>query len=306
MADETGEASTVERAEKARQQMLFSRWLNGRRLNVPELREIRPLIGDEAYARALALLGVSLDEAERAPSAVVGSDRARYANDLAHYVSTYGRGERQLKRWIAAGKAAQPPELPPLDEPAKMHGWWVKHMTQKPPTRIVELALAKNSAGARTDDVSGRSIDITQIEVNEGDELRTARGILAAVGSQLADAYRTNDDAAIDRLQRRWEKAMNAKRLAENAERSAKKQAGELVPVSELFPELSQLLATLRVMRTTMGRRIRARLTLPPDLDAKLDAIIEDERRGEEAVLRRLSFFRSLDEVENELQLSAA
>lgn len=72
-------------------------------------------------------------------SVEAGSGRGaptRYRHPLAHYAVAWGLGEkatRTLKRWIADGRKASPPELPPFDEPSRMAAWWRTHKTWRVP-----------------------------------------------------------------------------------------------------------------------------------------------------------------------------
>jgi hypothetical protein len=144
------------------------------------------------------------------------------------------------------------------------------------------------------------------LKVDEGEALRQARGFLAATAQQLAEAYKTANDAQIGRVQSRWEKSLAAVRLAEASERKAAESRGDLLPKHEVISELSRLIEMLRNMQATMSRRIRARLgALPDQLDGKLDAAIMAEREREIGVLQRARYFRSVDEVVLELDQAA-
>lgn len=216
---------------------------------------------------------------------------ARYLHPLAHYASILKRQDRQLKRWIAQGRSIVPPELPPFDDLPKLAAWFSKAYNTCAPDDLV--ALAEASSPLRSNPIDVSLLEATYVQVVED-----ARRFVKASAQQLSEAFASGQETLIDRAQRRFERAADGLRKLEAGERAAAKQRGDLISVADLLPEMSALLGTLRVMRSTMGRRIRARLTLPPELDAKLDAVIEDERRGEEAVLRRLSQFRSVDEIE--------
>lgn len=73
--------------------------------------------------------------------------RARYLHPLADYEKIYGRKERALKGWIAIGRDVKPnAELPPLDQPALMKHWWTRHMSQRVPDEIANLAITPAAA----------------------------------------------------------------------------------------------------------------------------------------------------------------
>jgi hypothetical protein len=64
----------------------------------------------------------------------------KFAHPLAHYAAAFGKSERTLKNYIAAGRDAEPPSLPPFDEPWRMEAWWTTHMTNRCPAIFRELA----------------------------------------------------------------------------------------------------------------------------------------------------------------------
>ena len=91
-------------------------------------------------------------EAGGTPKAA-GVTPARYKKPLADYVKTYGRKVRVLKDWIATGRDAVPPVLPPFDEPPRMLAWWKAHKKNRPPDILLTLATKaepKKSANVAT------------------------------------------------------------------------------------------------------------------------------------------------------------
>lgn len=306
MADE--ELSQEQRAQLARAMSLYARWLKGGQLSLPQLREVRPQLGEENYARALALLGV--EENDAAISETVEVDRVWSGPELQNFVPTYGRSVRQMKRWIATGRAAKKPELPPLERPDLMRDWWTRHMTQRCPAKIVQAAIdvARNPTTPAEPGASGsagKSIDVKQLEMVSGQAVLQANRFLAATANALEAAYLDGNDAEIDRLQKRWDKALNAVRLAESSERAARKQDGDLIPKAVLFPELSTYLEVQRVMRSTMARKVCSSLAdLSDEIRERVASAIEKQRAPEESILRRLPQFRSIEEIE--LELTAA
>lgn len=63
--------------------------------------------------------------------------RDTYAHSLAHYAAASGYEERNLKKWIKAGRERTPIDLPPFDSPADMPSWWGRNMKQRCPSRIL-------------------------------------------------------------------------------------------------------------------------------------------------------------------------
>ena len=75
--------------------------------------------------------------------------RARYLQPLAYYPAHYQKilgladlpvRERALKLWIAEGRDATPPELPPFDDERRLKDWWTRVKTNRPPDWLVALA----------------------------------------------------------------------------------------------------------------------------------------------------------------------
>ena len=227
--------------------------------------------------------------------------RAKYPRPLKAYAAELGRSVRTLKTWIEAGRRATPLELPDFENKSTLAGWWTRCMSHEPPTDLLALASSTpppGSPGAARSE--GLDVDAL-LALDEGGALKDAKTFRLGVTKKLKDAYAAGDDTAIQRLGRRFADAAEIERRLEISLANSARQSGDLIPKAELFPELSQLLAVQRVMRSTMSRRIRASMLLPPDVDARVDQIIEEQRRGEEAVLRRLSQFQSLEQVEREL-----
>lgn len=75
--------------------------------------------------------------------------RARYLQPLAHYPERFRDllglpdlpvRERALKCWIAEGRDATPPELPPFDDERRLKDWWTRVKKNRPPDWLVALA----------------------------------------------------------------------------------------------------------------------------------------------------------------------
>ena len=80
---------------------------------------------------------------EGAPAtAPAARSRTGYFKPLAHYVPIFERSERNLKGWIADGRDADPPRLPPFDAPAEMLCWWHAVKSHRPPDVLIRLAAA--------------------------------------------------------------------------------------------------------------------------------------------------------------------
>jgi len=241
--------------------------------------------------------------------------RAQYQHNLCDYEAVFGVGVRQLKKWIAVGKSANPPELPPLDDPPLIVAWWNLHMQVRVPQKLLHLAVdAAKNADSSTSNSRLACIDVKNLDVTLLNALNQARGYLAAVDQKLSAAYRDGDEDSIRRWQGPWERAMETVRKAEAADLLRQKAAGQMLSKSEVLAELANFLTILKVMRSSMARRIIRRLGFSWDeslradpkwkqrFEQELGAAIDAERITEESFLRRLSTFRSVDHFELELE----
>lgn len=284
---------------KARETALLSRYVRGGKVSTSELAEIQHLLPANEGAEVAPIV---------LPQAPAG-DRSQYKKHLRDYVPIYERHLRVIKGWIAVGKKAvdgngrPAPDLPPLDDPPLMAAWWEKHMTQRVPAKLLSFAVTARTQG---EERKAESVNVEDINVDNLNSLRQARRYLVAIDRNLSAAYATGDEAGIRRWQKPFNEASESVRKLEAAEREAAKARGDVLPRSEVFTELSQLLELLRQMRSTMRRRISTRLSdLGPALLERIGAAIDLEREGEDIVLRQAAIFRSIEEVHFQLEATA-
>jgi hypothetical protein len=107
--------------------------------------------------------------------------RARYLHPIASYETIYGTKARAMKRWIAIGRDATPPELPPLDDPPRMKMWWVRCMTQRVPDKIVALAKVPPADPALPTDASPGPL-FAQAAATTPTSPSSATGMIPTVG----------------------------------------------------------------------------------------------------------------------------
>jgi len=218
----------------------------------------------------------------------------RKSND---YQKIYGVSERTIDRWLELGKLAIPPDLPPLDTPSAMAAWWARHMKQRVPSNLI---FAARSSGSSELGHEVTSIDIQSLETAAGDALKQSGAYMAAAHQHLTKAYASGDDARIEICHRRWIKALEARRKAESAAREDAKITGDLIPLAELLPELSQLLQVIRQRSDGAPRRVLRRFEydLPPEIVQQLTAALNFEFEQFRAVLRHLKQFKTSEEVD--------
>jgi hypothetical protein len=97
----------------------------------------------------------------------------------------FGVKLRQLANYVAIGKRAKPPELPPLDSPEEMAAWWGRmraagHLKQQCPRRFLALAAA------RPLDSGEKGIDFERYQqiVRELQEVRNILGRLLSLAEK--------------------------------------------------------------------------------------------------------------------------
>ena len=78
-----------------------------------------------------------------------------YAHQLAHYEPIFSASNRTLKGWLAIGRAATPPDLPPYDAPERMASWYGKHKKNRVPDHLVALAAAGAAAAPAAPSLPG-------------------------------------------------------------------------------------------------------------------------------------------------------
>jgi hypothetical protein len=287
-----GKSDPVESEEQRqlrtdREESLLLRWKQGGRLSEKEFAEVRHRLPINSRLSAEAAANNSINP----------SGRANYEKqNLIEYESVFATKVRQIKNWIALGKAAKPAELPPLDSPGEMAAWWTRHMKQRVPAKLIALASQKTSGAAPNSSI----VDLTKLVGAVGDALRKARAVRMATDQHLTEAYASGDDTKIEICQRRWLRAVEQERKLETAAREEAKASGDLIPRAELLPELSQFLEVMHQMRRSARRRILARfhVDLSPELAEALGIAIEQELERGDAVLRQLKQFRTLEEID--------
>lgn len=287
-------AVSPELLRKARETSLLSRYARGGKISASELAEIQHLLPPAE----------GVDSNLQVPPA---AERKQYRKHLKDYCATYDTTLRPIKRWLEIGREAVEQKkpgaaLPPLDEPELMAGWWENHMTQRVPAKILALAAA-GQAPAAAEARKAEAVDVSKLNIEDLDSLRQAKRYLGAVDANLSAAYASGDEAQIRRWQKPFNEAIETVRKLEAAQREADKAAGEVIPKIELFNDLSTFLETLRQMRASMARRVASRLSdLGPDVLERIGAVIAAEMEVQERVLRQLKQFRSIEEVQFQLQ----
>lgn len=222
------------------------------------------------------------------------ASRARYLHPLDHYESIYGTKARAMKRWIAIGRDASPPELPPLDEPSRMKMWWVRCMSQRVPDKI--LALAKGpppppsapaapaspgplftfSAGAALPSSVSSSPPSLPPSVGFAGALQRLRAAEAAAGElyttllRKASAETEKDlraelEAEAERARRSWDDLVDRLRAMERDAEKILSAGGRMWSADDVLASQEVIHLALREGVRGLIRRIRPKLIgLPP------------------------------------------
>jgi hypothetical protein len=183
---------------------------------------------------------------------------------LRHYVQLFEQAgmpaskhaERNLKRWIAAGREQEPEDLPPFDDLADLEGWWGRCMTWRCPDWVKGLAstAAKSTAAAAVPAAASSSADRPAAAAANGDQ--------APALPQLAEIRIGADESADDGV-RIFQAVVSdtIRRMNEAARLGAHKEYNRLT--SELGEQLETLrkqkAAALKMAEAT-GEALRVRV----------------------------------------------
>jgi hypothetical protein len=233
-----------------------------------------------------------LDEAAGAPSdravARRGTVRA-YGQPLQAYATRYGYSLRAIKRWIALGRARDPEDLPPLDDPAEMAAWWERMreagaLKWKVPEVFGASAVKpgkKGGPGASEEAAAAKSASVSAAEQPLGfaAALRRAQEAERLAHErwqqELAKQGDEFDALAEKRRAEAWDRAA---KLLESLEVKADKVLGRdfcrMEDVEELVVERE---TTIRDGLRSVGTRVGTKLALPPELYKRLVDAIDSE-----------------------------
>ena len=201
----------------------------------------------------------------------------RLSRRLSEYAETYKITTREIKRWIWKGRACDPEDLPPLDDPVKMLEWWPRHNRRRAPQRLLDaaeaaradpVALAPESRPppdqeAPTDDLSF---------VANLDRMRQAA---ADAHREYKTALALGEEGKAQAAMRRWSDLSEQRRKMEKDRADVEKALGDSLPRATVAGVLVQVHGTIASGLRSLVRRIRDEMALwPPD---KWDGICRRE-----------------------------
>lgn len=179
--------------------------------------------------------------------------RKHYQQPFAVYVKRFGLqakdSERALKRWVAKGREADPPDYPPFDEPHLLGAWWRRHMVWRVPawmelleqvgpekaaseTLQEKAAEASGQPAEKVEKVAGGSppdlppgFALDELPEDAGDAEKELWKLANGFKLQMEQAIKANDMSKwwpayneyskVLKQLRVWEKDRAAKRLSE-------------------------------------------------------------------------------------------
>ena len=229
-------------------------------------------------------------------------------SDEGRFEKLYGKKWRQIRRWIDRGEERGEPC--PLHDPAKMPGWWSRHMKWRVPAEIEAAAVADSKQPDSPDPTPSppteppppdpgaqafsQPIDLESIDPEEGDRLRELKQIQAAKFSQLKDSLKRGDDSAM--LESKYLKLCETIDKIETRVTERLKKRGLFILRDVVERDLAAAAELLRQSRSSMVRRVHE---LCPSLNAEqraeVTAAIERARSSEERMLCRLDSLNSND-----------
>lgn len=233
-----------------------------------------------------------LDAAGQVPSERAQARRLTvrsYSSPLQIYADRYGYSLRAIKGWIAKGRALDPEDLPPLDDPVEMGVWW-ERMRQagvfkwKVPEVFKASGTKEPKKGAP--DPAKESSSAREAEASASEkELGFAAALYRAqVAERLAherwqvELQKVGDefDPVLER--RRAEAWDNAAKLLERLEVKADKILGrDFVRLEEVEELVVERESGLRDGLRSLGTRVCTKLGLPADIFSKVVDAIDGE-----------------------------
>ncbi|PAW76831.1 MAG: hypothetical protein B9S32_13920 [Verrucomicrobia bacterium Tous-C9LFEB] len=293
-------ARTQDDLQKSRQAALIRKWSQGGRLTSSEISEITDILPEQIIQ--------AHQRAEPIPNPLRSENN--YLRKHSEYAIIYGFEKRTIKRWIQTGREANPPELPPLDDPSAMPSWWGKYMTWRVPDKIIEAARAAKAAESPAP-LSPVAVPVPidsplppspPVSVEESGELGL-QGSLARLRDAERKAYNAwqlvlsaaePNDGEIKNKQRIWTDIADQLRATEKASPDILQASGDLVSKSELQKVLAEIHTTIAQSFRAMIRRVLPKIqNLTP---TEADAIWNEEVDRVFAALRTNEFTAPIPE----------
>lgn len=269
---ETLPSTSAAELRSARTAALLLRWASAGRLTDEEKEEIDHLLPP-------------------APHLVGHLTRASYKHSIEKYAADLGwKSAKTLKRWIEKGRACDPPDLPPFDEPEQLAAWWARVMENKVPDRLLQLASGQASSQSApllspppTDSApppssSNRGPVTLPSGSGFGAAFERAQENERYASWELAEARKNPNDAGrIKMAQQAWEKAFDALRKSSKDAEQVMLSSGDMVLWSEVEKEQAECLQVLNQSLRSLLTRVATKVPLPGDLFHRFSRAYQDE-----------------------------
>lgn len=175
---------------------------------------------------------------------------------VVHYCTVYGYSVRAIKGWLATGRAAN--DMPPLDDPAAMAGWWTRHFEHRVPDRILGAAKVPEKPTEKKQDDAKPAAEppnyrqaIGSVDDVEGMTLESMMARMRKVIAVNQKTYekaledKNVDEATLTLLSRRVDHAVERLRKLETSHIENQKKSGEMVSRTQLASEVTPVLASM-------------------------------------------------------------
>lgn len=244
-------------------------------------------MADDGSVDVLELDSGSPDLSPRAQARRITASAKQHP--IAHYCEVYGRPGKPLdrktvERWIAKGREAD--NLPPLDSPEEMAGWWREVIGRKVP-EVFELFESRKEKEAPPA-VGVRASAVGEVASGDYSEMiESARSMASKAGLGFGAALERAQaserlawaiwqeslskpeqfsESAINKRKKAWEDALSAMRQAEVVAEKVMKRSDEWGTWGEFEREMHSCLVPLATGVRSLLTRVAVKVVLPPGL----------------------------------------
>lgn len=240
-----------------------------------------------------------------------------YQHPYSFYAQASGYEERNLKKWIKAGRERTPIDLPPFDSPADMPSWWGRNMKQRCPARIFAWAgkgIAPSSSALPPAEAApstpapsspaSRAGDAVQSQAPDESDLPAGKGYAATLerwieAERVAHRFYDQalraapfDEGLFEQRRRAYERASEMVRKLSVGKENILATDDEWGKWEDFEEQVARGLAVLNNSLRSIPVRLATKLALPSDLfqsltqswhaelDAAFDHLAETDYRA--------------------------
>lgn len=216
------------------------------------------------------------------PQLVGHLTRATYQRPLIDYARDLGyRADATLKRWLDDGRAADPPDLPPFDQPEQLAAWWARVKRRKVPPELLTLAANQPSAESSQPPVESAPKHDAAPPLPQGTgfsaSLERAEQNERQAAHALDLARKSGEPGAIRMAQESWTRAFKELRQASKDAAEILLANGEMVRWPEVEADMAAKLQVINQALRSLMTRIATKVTIPPDLLPRISKAFQEE-----------------------------